>query len=813
MNIKHVKKISSSVAYLGVMFIIALAPIVFSDATHFLSLSAAHAQEAAASTAPSTDPSLVGWIGDKVSAASLFVGRWTFALLAGIVIALGTKLLAVASGLFSILVTYTIIAFGDTNGLLNPSVINAINTAWTAFRDISNIIIIAFFTFIAINIILGTSEFGQKKLIARVLIVATLINFSLLFTKIIIDFSNYTATQFYNASIKRNLDASGACPGSPGCPGNSTALDGIGDRLVNYMGISSVGGAIEQIAAKGEKGGKEDITAMVVYALFSIAILFGAAMVLFYGSFILASRAILLIFLMITASLAFASHLLPDSYANGKPGWDMWWRSLIESAVLAPILMLFLWATLAMAKALQTPTSTLGDLANHPTNTANLGSLVSYFIILGLLFATFRVASGFSTSISGFNWASVVPAMSIASGARITRSLARGTSRLAGAGLNTAGNRLQASGSRFATMGGKSLSGIGNRLGVFGTSSSRGGGGLAGAVVANQVQNTGLNRANLFPARAATKAIADAANKIKQSPAGPPHGQLPPPKPGDTDATHAAIADSSGDLTKIKQEEQARIEATKQITDSNKNLAEEIKGAVAAGGSSGAGEVGKQVAGALKEQGEETRASMQEIGAQTQKATEASATKIGEEFKSATTTIGGTLTKGMEGVQKITQKAVEIQTKSIEETRNDKLAQRAGAEEEHAKSIQKGDNRAIQANIEAAQIQAQTATQHFADLHITQTAPGGRYEPAAPIEPARLPGSTPPTASFAPQGNFNAPVGNGNVNIDAILQQTRNAPLGSIRDLLKSSSRSPASGTIAANGNHQQDTGPMNKAA
>ena len=119
------------------------------------------------------------------------------AAIALVFVSLSSLILSIAALLFNWLVDHTIIQFGTT---YTDAVKKAVETAWTAFRDIANILIIGIFTFIAISIILGLKEYGQKKMIAHVLIIAVLINFSLLFTKMIIDGSNYTATQVYTAA-------------------------------------------------------------------------------------------------------------------------------------------------------------------------------------------------------------------------------------------------------------------------------------------------------------------------------------------------------------------------------------------------------------------------------------------------------------------------------------------------------------------------------------------------------------------------------------------------------------------------------------
>ncbi|MDP3646041.1 MAG: hypothetical protein Q8R25_03060 [bacterium] len=353
-----------------------------------------------------------GWGWSSLTTVSCWTGPIA-AWISAILISIAVWILAVAGILFNTLIDHTIINFGQF--LYGDAVKSAVETAWTAFRDLANIMIIGIFVFVAISIILGISEFGQKKMIARILIIAVLINFSLLFTKVIIDFSNFTALQFYNAA---QLQAGNDPNASSGVnPLSGFAQKGISGAFIDYIGVSTFGNtkeAVKKIAAANDSG-----RIALLHGVMSAVFLLGAAMVLLYGSFLLASRGILLIFLILTSALAFASYLIPDKLANKTYGWSMWWSSLLRAAIFAPLLMILLWITLAVSKGLKAQSGSLGDLLNNPTKGADYNALFAYIIVLGLLFVSFKVASSFSTTIGGFNWASVVLALAGGAGARV----------------------------------------------------------------------------------------------------------------------------------------------------------------------------------------------------------------------------------------------------------------------------------------------------------------------------------------------------------------------------------------------------------
>ncbi|MEK7601109.1 MAG: hypothetical protein AAB480_01065 [Patescibacteria group bacterium] len=365
--------------------------------------------------------------------------RAAMAGLGSVLITLSAWLLQVAGIVFNWLLYYTVVAFGAENGFLTPKVLDAINATWTVFRDIANILIIGLFTFIAISTILGNHEFGAKKMLAKALIIAVLINFSLLFTKMIIDGSNFFAYQFYNAA--GGLKGNSASPVGELSSTQSVVTDkaiefkqdGIAGKFINYLGVTSIGNTFNTL-----KTGADNVNngwVAILHGVFSATLLLGVALVLLYGSFLLVSRAILIVFLLITSSLAFASYLLPVSM-QGSYGWGTWWNSLLKSALFAPLLMMFLWVTMSLADKLRPAEGSLGALINDPTNAGNMSALFGYIIILGLLFASFKLSSSFATSITGFNFAAMIPALGLGAIAGIGGFLGRQTVGRAGLGIS-----------------------------------------------------------------------------------------------------------------------------------------------------------------------------------------------------------------------------------------------------------------------------------------------------------------------------------------------------------------------------------------
>jgi hypothetical protein len=335
--------------------------------------------------------------------------------LSAIMLRFGGWILVLAGNLFDKLVEYVIINFKGTLDLLG--VTSVIDKGWTLFRDVANIFIIGIFTFISISIILGIQAFGQKKFIARVLIVAVLINFSLLFTKMIIDASNFVAY-----SIHSQLSQSG---------GVFKLNEGISASFLKPMGVNTTGDTealVKAIAEKKDYGGGR----VLAFGFVGMLVLIATAIVLLYGAFLIMARALLFIFLMLTAALAFATFLLPQ-LAQNEYGWNNWWKALINGAVFAPLLMIFLAISTAILKAAEPKSragASIGDVLADPLKIEGNEwlTIIVYILGVGLLFLSMKLANSFAGQASGFNIAKALTATPFTLGSRfIAAPLVRGT--------------------------------------------------------------------------------------------------------------------------------------------------------------------------------------------------------------------------------------------------------------------------------------------------------------------------------------------------------------------------------------------------
>jgi hypothetical protein len=350
------------------------------------------------------------------------------------VIYISGLILGIAGALMNASIELTTVGFDSQ---IYARIQPGIEAVWTVFRDIANIVIIGMFTFIALTMILGIEKFNARQMVAKVLLIAILINFSLLFTRLIIQSSNFVAIQFYKAA-QFGAETSSAL-GAAASFGNYTT--GISGKFGQLMGVTSplqTGDALW----KAELGWWDPGVMTLALGMLTSVVMVAAALMFFYIAFLLIARSLLFIFLLITSSLAFASYLVPNGGGFAGYGWDSWWKSLLKNAVFAPLLFMLLWATIQIGTGIKaiSGSGTIGGLLGDPSKGGNINALFSYILILGMLYVSVKIASKFAHEIGGFNYAALAPAYGAGLLGRLGGVFMRNT---AGRGATRIGESLQ----------------------------------------------------------------------------------------------------------------------------------------------------------------------------------------------------------------------------------------------------------------------------------------------------------------------------------------------------------------------------------
>ncbi len=286
---------------------------------------------------------------------------------------------------------------GQTGVLLNFAVLYLVNgmgqlviemgvgTPWTVLRDIANVFLVFLTLFIGIATILGISSYGSKALLWKVILAALLVNFSLLFTQVIVDVSNLAAsaihTQLAQVANFSSTAGAGCSPSEvPAGEVNPCVEKGIAGAFMTQMGLM-------QVYKKGKEGsyGVQSseyynyitLTSMAAIPMFIVgAFVFGAA------ALMLIYRFVVLVFLMVVSAPALVMFITRQG-----GGGSQWWSTLIKESFGAPIMFLMFWVSYIMLES--TTSFFVGKVGTGVASTAQNGNIFSVKILFSFIMVCF----------------------------------------------------------------------------------------------------------------------------------------------------------------------------------------------------------------------------------------------------------------------------------------------------------------------------------------------------------------------------------------------------------------------------------------
>ncbi|HCC04780.1 TPA: hypothetical protein DEP58_00560 [Patescibacteria group bacterium] len=304
---------------------------------------------------------------------------------------------------------------------------NAIMTAWKTIRDITNVFLVFLTVYIGIATILGISGFGAKQMLWKVVLAALLVNFSVTFTKVIIDISNLTAIQ---TVLMFQSEAAGTIPAecaervrSTGAIENNNVVcisNGIASAFWTQLKITTIFD-FSALKAGDPEGGDETslywtmtLTYLMATAMFIVlAFVFGGA------GFLFIARFIILVFLLIVSPLALVLWITGVS-GQGRA----WWHSLINQSIFPPALLLCWWIAYVILRDYTNSYAgvTLGSVGTVSPSAISIATM--FITVIGFLIAGLIVAKKL-----GAHGADAV----LKTGEKWSRSVAIGAGSLAGA--------------------------------------------------------------------------------------------------------------------------------------------------------------------------------------------------------------------------------------------------------------------------------------------------------------------------------------------------------------------------------------------
>lgn len=343
-------------------------------------------------------------------------------------------LLTLAAAFLDVIINVTIIEFSNW-----IKTVSGVRVAWTILRDVMNITFIFMLLYASISMILGLGK--EKGIVKGVVLAGLLINFSFFFTSVIIDVSNVPTVEMF-----KTIQRIGERAGGVTTPGTFSTADGITNVFMQGLGIQTQ-------SPKGLSPNGEEVDTHIFQQLIfsSIAILI-IAFVFFAMALLLLGRFIVLIILLITSPISVMGGLLPQLSKHSQT----WWKTLIDQAVFAPIMMLFMLVTVLIVTDPSFKAGlNIGDSAVNVPFAGGIAGMINYAIVIGLLLTGIVIAkkSAGAASNGAADWA-IKKAQSIPSTAGRWAGVAAGGISGA-AGRNTVGTFSRWSGGKYDLAMGK----------------------------------------------------------------------------------------------------------------------------------------------------------------------------------------------------------------------------------------------------------------------------------------------------------------------------------------------------------------------
>jgi hypothetical protein len=271
----------------------------------------------------------------------------------------------------------------------NLTGITGIKIGWTVIRNLVNMSFIFILIYEGIMTIFGKD--GAKKAVVGIISAALLINFSLFFTKVIIDASNIVTVTFYDTIVQSGTSASAPSGGTPSGP-STFIYQGLSGAYMKPLGLQTFFSP-NNIKNVGE-GVSEDT--MIIYAGTSILLII-VIFVFIAIAVLLIMRYLVFILLMIMSPLGFLFGLFPKAKTYG----DMYWGTLFGQAIFAPLYMLMTWIVLTIMSSpgfISNPGAKpeIGSVFTSPDQN-NISLLINFALVIGLTIASLIVAKRVAT--------------------------------------------------------------------------------------------------------------------------------------------------------------------------------------------------------------------------------------------------------------------------------------------------------------------------------------------------------------------------------------------------------------------------------
>ncbi len=251
---------------------------------------------------------------------------------------------------------------------------------WTVLRDFANLSFIFILIYIGVATMLDLGG-GGRQLLAKVIVIALLVNFSFFITRFVIDISNIFAYAIYSSIA----------------PPDANGDADLGGAIRSLMGLDNHFQKVDisQTLSDG-KGKYRPLLILTVQALFG----FVAAWIFFQAALVIFVRIVAFIYLIVVSPAAFVASILPGT----KKYFSDWKDLLIHQSLVAPLFLFLLFVVIKVLSSTQIFVS-----SRNSTNQF----LFQYILAIALLIVAIRItkkyagdfgkfATGWGNTLAGF---------------------------------------------------------------------------------------------------------------------------------------------------------------------------------------------------------------------------------------------------------------------------------------------------------------------------------------------------------------------------------------------------------------------------
>ena len=242
-----------------------------------------------------------------------------------------------------------------------------VEQVWEAVRDLMNLALIFGLIYIGFRFILDSDDSSAKRNLVMLIIAALLVNFSLFFTKTVIDISHVAANSFENS-----IQTTG---------GDRASLSA---SFVDELNFSAV--LARPDVAEGQELNVGSIWGLIFMA---ILVLLVAAFVFAAIAVLITVRFIVLIFLMIFSPIMVLGMIFPNMQSLSR----QWMSMFLKQTFMAPAIFLMLYTSLVIIKAMAEQVGRGGFTAFDQTSATQLVGAIPFYIMgMGFLIGSLIVA-------------------------------------------------------------------------------------------------------------------------------------------------------------------------------------------------------------------------------------------------------------------------------------------------------------------------------------------------------------------------------------------------------------------------------------